>query len=793
MPPFRPALIASMLICFALAACSTSLPPAPTLASTPSVPPTASATAVATATRLPSATVTLPPTATFTPITTPLPPLPAALSTPVLRPANAISPANSQSLRELARWGKGRAEMVEYSPDGRWLVVKTAEGSYVYPAQNPTGPQGQYLEGSLSFAAQGQSAVTVRMDGQIELWQVAGWKRVTGWTGSQALFSVDGKWLAVADDKSVRLVQAEDGKDVRSMAFARTDHLIFDDEDGVLVASNPQTVQAWQVSDGKPLKTLDYARVLRLVMDAENGLLLVQARTQENDAVVEIYRSADWTQAASLPVSGALVIDSGEGRLFAYSNFPTPGKIEIYSLPDGQPDGEMRAGGSIYRLAVSPDGKTLAASIVDFSASNQQTVGYLKTFDTKGKELKRLDCGIFCEAQMPVFSPDSKLLAVTGASSANGVYVGSVFFFNPLTGERVRTLRGPKAVPGVVARVAFAPDGLNLVTLTGRVDDAVRIWKAADGALLATLEWGPETLSLGELSANGSSLASYSDAGLMRIQSVQDGTVASQIDKLTDPHLSPRGEWVAAAGINNGRLEALRLVQATNGVLITSFPATFSGSLAFSPVEDLGALCKDFSIQLVKLPGGGFGGTLNASGKPNIHLTVSAFSPDGKLIAAGSANGEIWVWRVAERKQLFILEGHKINVTSLIFSRDGARLLSGSSDGAVKVWSLADGSLSQSINTTDLVRGFAATEDASFGQLASLAQAPDGSLLAVSGTLNPLQPSPARAGVTLLINLSAGSLLRMLPGGGGNAAFAADSKILYTSGDGAVHQWGVMP
>jgi WD40 repeat protein len=697
MPPFRPALIASMLICFALAACSAGLPPAPTPASLPSVPPTTTpaATATAPATLTPSATATLPPTATITLTPTPLPPLPAALGTPVLRPATAISPASVQALRELARWGKGRAEMVEYSPDGRWLVVKTAEGSYVYPAQNPSGAQGQYLEGSLSFSPPGQSAVTVRTDGRVELWQVAGWKRVAGWTGSQALFSVDGKYLALADGESVRLVQAEDGKDVRRLAFAGTDRLIFAEGDGVLVASNPQTVQAWQVSDGKLLKTLDYARVLRLVMDSENGLLLVQARTQENDAVVEIYHSADWTLAASLPVSGALVVDPSERRLFAYSNFPTPGKIEIFSLSDGQPAGEMRAGGSIYRLAVSPDGKTLAASIVDFSASNQQTVGYLKTFDTQGKELKRLDCGIFCEAQMPVFSPDSKLLAVTGASSANGVYVGSVFFFNPLTGERVRTLRGPKAVPGVVARVAFTPDGLNLVTLTGRVDDAVRVWKTADGALLATLEWGPETLNLGELSADGSWLASFSDAGLTRIQAVQDGAVAGQIDKLTDPHLSPRGEWVAAAGINNGRLEALRLMQVSNGVLITSFPATFSGSLAFSPVEDLGALCKDFSIQLVKLPGGGFGGTLNASGKPNVHLAVSAFSPDGKLIAAGSANGEIWVWRVAERKQLFILEGHKINVTSLLFSRDGATLVSGSSDGAVKVWSLADGSLSQ--------------------------------------------------------------------------------------------------
>jgi WD40 repeat protein len=789
MPYARPILILSLIVCLVLAGCSAGPTPLPTLASSPTAAPSATATA----TSQPTATATAQPTATFTPTATALPRLPAALITPVLQPLKAITAEDALALRELARWGKGRAELAEYSPDGRWLVVKTAESSYVYPAEKPSSEQGITLEGNLIFASQGTAAATVSTSGRVELWQVEGWKRSAGWSGSQAAFSADGKLLAVAGSDAVLLVQASDGKEVKKLAFAGADRLIFNDTGSLLLAANRQSVQAWQVSDGKAVKTLDYERVTRLIFNASQSLVLVQARTEQNEAVIELYNPTDWTQVASLTVSGTLVLDSSQSRLFVFSNFPTLGKVDIFSLPDGKPEGSFRAGGSIYRLAVSPDGKTLAVSIVDFSASNQQTIGYLKTFDTKGKEIKRLDCGIYCEAQMPVFSPDSKYLAASGPSSANGIYTGSVVLFNPLSGERVRVLRGPKIVPGVVEKVAFAPDGNNLVTLTGRADDAVRVWKTADGALLSTLEWGADTLNLSELSAAGTLMATYSDAGVSRVQSVQNGATSVQVEKAAEPRFSPRGEWLATTDVNSGRAEGARLIKASNGESITAFPKTFGGPLFFSPAEDLGILLNNFSIQLVKLPGGGFAGTLNATGKPNVHLMVGAFSPDGKLIAAGSANGEVWVWRLADKKQLFILEGHKNGVTALVFSRDGSTLMTGSSDGAVNLWTVADGKLAKTVAANDLVRRFAATEDATFGQLAGLAQSPDGSLLAVSGYLNPLQPAPLRAGVTLVFNLADNSLLRVLPGGGGTPAFGAEGKLLLTSGDGAIHQWGLFP
>ncbi|PLZ33454.1 hypothetical protein CBP28_03635, partial [Fischerella thermalis WC559] len=68
-----------------------------------------------------------------------------------------------------------------------------------------------------------------------------------------------------------------------------------------------------------------------------------------------------------------------------------------------------------------------------------------------------------------------------------------------------------------------------------------------------------------------------------------------------------------------------------------------------------------------------------------------AFSPDGKLLAAGDSNGEIHLWQVADGKQLLILRGHANWVVSLAFSPDSRTLASGGSDCTVKLWDVATG------------------------------------------------------------------------------------------------------
>jgi len=72
-------------------------------------------------------------------------------------------------------------------------------------------------------------------------------------------------------------------------------------------------------------------------------------------------------------------------------------------------------------------------------------------------------------------------------------------------------------------------------------------------------------------------------------------------------------------------------------------------------------------------------------------LSVS-FSPDGKKLASGSADGTIILWDMATGSAEKTLEGHEQLVNSVSFSSDGRKLASGSGGSRVIIWDVAIGS-----------------------------------------------------------------------------------------------------
>jgi WD40 repeat protein len=72
-----------------------------------------------------------------------------------------------------------------------------------------------------------------------------------------------------------------------------------------------------------------------------------------------------------------------------------------------------------------------------------------------------------------------------------------------------------------------------------------------------------------------------------------------------------------------------------------------------------------------------------------------SFSSDGSVIASGSEDGTIKLWRVSDGELLHTLEGHTGGVASVSFSPDGRLLISGSYDSTIRIWRMADGTLLQ--------------------------------------------------------------------------------------------------
>ncbi|OUL19378.1 hypothetical protein BV378_33555 [Nostoc sp. RF31YmG] len=97
-----------------------------------------------------------------------------------------------------------------------------------------------------------------------------------------------------------------------------------------------------------------------------------------------------------------------------------------------------------------------------------------------------------------------------------------------------------------------------------------------------------------------------------------------------------------------------------------------------------------------------------------------AFSPNGKIIATGDANGEIRLWQIEDGQQILICKGHTGFVRSVAFSPDGQTLASGSVDQTVKLWTVKDGKCIQTLQGHS-------------DRVESIAYSPDGQLL-VSGS-----------------------------------------------------------
>ena len=108
--------------------------------------------------------------------------------------------------------------------------------------------------------------------------------------------------------------------------------------------------------------------------------------------------------------------------------------------------------------------------------------------------------------------------------------------------------------------------------------------------------------------------------------------------------------------------------------------------MGFSPASVL-AVARKGQVRLYDPRTGEVGTTLGDAADPPI--LCGAFSPDGRLLAAGTAAQTVRVWDLRTADVRCTLTGHMNQVAAVAFSPDGKTLASGDWSGVVKLWSAA--------------------------------------------------------------------------------------------------------
>lgn len=156
----------------------------------------------------------------------------------------------------------------------------------------------------------------------------------------------------------------------------------------------------------------------------------------------------------------------------------------------------------------------------------------------------------------------------------------------------------------------------------------------------------------------------------------------------------------------------------------------------------------------------------NTSG--NVHSV--AFSPDGTLLAVGTATSDVWLYDVPGGTPLLTCQGHSDAVWSVAFSPDGQTLVSSSDDQTIRLWDTATGQCFRVIQGHE-------------NRVRSVAFSPDGNLLA----------SASEDLTVRLWNPHSGACLRTLLGHSAriwSVAFSPDGRLLATgSTDQSVRLW----
>jgi WD40 repeat protein len=516
--------------------------------------------------------------------------------------------------REKATLQEHRGEVtgLAFSPDGKTLATASADQSVILWEVAAAAVRSRLSFGdtvlSVAFADAG-SLIACTAEGECGIWDIARGEKRGDFRGGTAetvrlAVSPDGRVLAGLNgfgmgdlwDLPSRAHRAN--FPVVGGAPHRSLHLGFSPNGNQLVAGNEGRVALWDLADWRVRKPVGLPpQPVHTLAFLPDGHTLLTAGTDQ------------WARVR-LPLPWG-----GPGYYDEPAQGATADVLRLWDTTTGRQTGTLPTGNEValYSLAVSPDGRTVAAGgeggmlwlwdrprgeIRPPLFVSQQAREYWEMVEVK-KRVKGLVpfCPILNEYVAAVaFSPDGTLLATASEDNAGDrsdhdrhevtAELWTVKLWDVVRGKEVRTLPQKQRLLGCLA---FSPDGRTLVTNHGA---EVQLWDPATGHLRQRLEGHTGVVRCAAFAPDGRILATGGRDGRIHLWDLQRGQVLSPLLGHTDAVVS------------------------------------------------------------------------------------LAFSPDGRTLASGGWDGKVRLWSVAGAQQVITLEGHSGKVRCVAFAPDGQVLAS---------------------------------------------------------------------------------------------------------------------
>ncbi|TWH69483.1 WD40 repeat protein [Micromonospora olivasterospora] len=251
------------------------------------------------------------------------------------------------------------------------------------------------------------------------------------------------------------------------------------------------------------------------------------------------------------------------------------------------------------------------------------------------------------------------------------------------------------------------------------LDETVRIWDAADGRPVRTLEdhTGPVSAVTSWQEASGRRLlASASGDGTVRIWDAADGRLIRTLEGHTDAVWAvtswqeESGRRLLASASGDG---TVRIWDAADGRLLRTLEGhTDEVSAVTSWQEESGgrllaSASGDETVRIWDAADGRLLRTLDGHTGEVSAVTSWQEESGRRLLASASGDGTVRIWDAADGRLVRTLDGHTDEVSAVTSWQEesGRRLLASASvDETVRIWDAADGRLIQTLEDhTDMV------------------------------------------------------------------------------------------